>query len=149
MYNVVYSIQENNFSKEKVIIVEKLLNQVYNDFYNRSTKIRVLWNIFPQGNAYTAAKSSNSTLVMASMENRASKENREQFMSVLSQRLIHEINITPEDLVLTVVEKSYFKNYLKFQQRKYRSRIFSSTYIGLNAFSQKLLKGFYNITPIK
>ncbi|MEM6723492.1 MAG: hypothetical protein AAF598_05600 [Bacteroidota bacterium] len=139
-------VQAHQFSKAQIKAIEAGFKALYHQHY-RAEKLQVFWMIFPEGNAFSERKASNGIIILIEVDNDISKEKREELMSVYSQFLFTNYQVSPLDTVITVANTPWVDDF--FAAQKQRIHPSSRTWITLRtlftAFSSKLANGFLRL----
>ena len=146
MKKILCIIQEGMFSNAQIMEMEQGFKSIYSSNYSKE-KLTVLWMVMPKGYAYAERKPSNAAVIMLEVDENITKAKREELMSLTSQFLLNNFNISPLDSVITVANASFVNAFMKAQKNRvaplYRPMIaFKQFY---TAFTSKLTNGYLRL----
>ncbi len=146
MKRIICTVQENQFSHRQIRKLGAGLKEIYKNNYSREA-VSVLWMVMPKGYAYSERKLSHATIILVEVDSDIKQEKREALMHLFSQFLLENFHISPLDLVLSVANSSYLKQFGESQIKRihpeHRRRISLKSH--LTAITSKLLHGYGRI----
>ena len=138
--------QEHLFSKEQIRNIEARFRDIYKKNYSEE-KLSVFWMIFPKGSAYSERKPSNATVILVEVNDDITKIKREELMSLFSQFLFKNYNVSPLDSIITVANSEWVDRFFAAQQKRvhpmYRPLIKMKTMF--TALISKWMNGFLRL----
>ena len=110
-------VQAHQFSKEAIRNIEAGFREIYANNYSKEP-LTVTWMIFPEGYAYSERKPSNASVILVEVNDDVTKAKREELMSLFSQYLFKNYQVSPLDSIITVANSSWISAFMEAQQKR-------------------------------
>ena len=146
MKHIVCIVQQHMFDKAKVKRLQSGLRRLYKENYS-TEPTKVLWMIMPKGYAFSERKESNATILLIEVDENITKEKREGLMTIFSNHLLDNFDISPLDSIITVANTSYIQQFMAGQQRRVApsARFWIKLKTLFFAIISKLLNGYVQL----
>ena len=134
------------FSKKEIKKIEAGFRDIYKQHYSEEP-LSIFWMVFPKGSAFSERKPSNATVIMVEVDDDITKAKREEMMSLYSNFLLNNHDISPLDSIITVANSEWVNRFFEAQQNRVhpRYRFWIKFKTMFTALTSKFMHGYLRL----
>ncbi|GAA3915062.1 hypothetical protein [Litoribacillus peritrichatus] len=120
-FTVVCSVMEAKLSNQQKDQLENEFLKNYQDVFGTSTRIKILWMSFPEGQAYVAGKPSSNPTMLAPVPDNTDQAKRSVFLYSLLESWVTLSGYKKDQVVISAADQSLADQFMKTNQQRVSS----------------------------